>query len=118
MDQLVKTYIDLQENHKEIYHQLSQAKHNTSATSTNKQTTTLMIKELSTVPDSTNVYKSLGKMFIISSVPEISKELNQELVRHKDALKQWEDVGKSLGVKLNDLETQLKELSVKITNKK
>lgn len=67
-------------------------------------------KEVDNFSDSANVYAAVGRMFIMSSVPEIKEDLKGKQEKLDTAISAFDKTKETLISKLKDQENSLREL--------
>ena len=117
MDSELKTFVELQNKHKDIFRQINTAKSNFHTKEYVKKMSALTYSQVAQVPEDTRVYKSVGKMFMLSTVPELKDQLQQEQLNSEKEMKKWSEVQNLLTDKIRDVESQLKDMSVRFTKK-
>ena len=75
-----------------------------------KQRYEITSREVDNFNDSANVYSAVGRMFVISNVPDIKEDLKVKQEKLEGAIAAFDKTKDALISKLKDQETSLREL--------
>uniref|UniRef100_A0A0K8TNR2 Putative molecular chaperone prefoldin subunit 1 n=1 Tax=Tabanus bromius TaxID=304241 RepID=A0A0K8TNR2_TABBR len=108
--ELKKAFTEMQINKIETAKKLKMLDMQTDVFKNSKQKYSITEREISTYDDSTRIYSSIGRMFVLSNVDEMQKELKSKQDKCETLITQLEEKKKFLVKNLQEQEDSLREL--------
>ncbi|KAJ3332323.1 hypothetical protein HDU76_000603 [Blyttiomyces sp. JEL0837] len=109
-DQLKRAFIETQQKLQQTTRSLSTLRSQVQAKERERKISELSAKELSTNPDSTISYKSVGRAFLKASLKELTDELVKKSVDAGNEVKVLQRAAEKLDREAGDAERALREL--------
>ncbi|KAJ1522388.1 hypothetical protein ONE63_002676 [Megalurothrips usitatus] len=108
--ELKKAFAELQHKMTDTAQKLKIADIQIEGLKKSKMHTELTVKELKSMPPNTNTYESVGRMFILKDVPEITKDLHSKSQKYDEKVKTLENNKSYLERSLKEAENNLREM--------
>ncbi|KAI0800777.1 Prefoldin [Fomes fomentarius] len=107
---LRKILVQIQQTAVQSQRALNVSKQQISAKERERRILQLTIEEITSLQGDVNLYKGVGKMFMMVPRPTMEKDLRQEEKELTDDIKNLEKKGKYLEKQFNDAQAQLRDI--------